>query len=139
MNLKFYDQWQLPIFREIAEMEMDHSHQVLVLLAKFEIVDQTGTSKMGEFSWAATKIQFDSLVMEANSVENALMVTSEVQEIALQALNHQLKNIVNHDEIRTTYERLVVDTKIHLENLRYTMQKYNLDKDSNILVEPIAL
>ena len=80
--LTLYDQWNIPIFQNIARSEQTHTDAIKNLLDTYGLVDPMVNDKIGVFVNPDLQALYDQLVeMGSQSLSDALKVGIAIEEI----------------------------------------------------------
>ena len=123
LYLALYEQWGLPIFKNITASEQIHTETVKTLLDKYEIPDPAEISALGQFSNQDLQALYDQLVeMGSKSLVDALMVGTAVEEIDILDLEKYLAQTELAD-ITQVYENLLAGSRNHLRSFVTTLER----------------
>ena len=121
-----FEQWNLPIFANIASSEQTHTTAVKMLIDRYELEDPA-TDAPGTFSNAEIQALYDALVTEGStSVRDALVVGAVIEEIDLLDLQNRIAGTDNED-IRLVYENLMKGSRNHLRAFVSTLARQGYD------------
>jgi hypothetical protein len=121
-----FEQWNLPIFANIASSEQTHTTAVKMLIDRYELEDPA-TDAPGTFSNAEIQALYDALVTEGStSVRDALVVGAVIEEIDLLDLQDRIAGTDNED-IRLVYENLMKGSRNHLRAFVSTLARQGYD------------
>ncbi len=120
-----FDQWSLTIFDRISSSEQRHTTAVLNLLNFYSIPDPA-TSTIGTFSNATLQQLYTDLIALGNSsVESALTVGCNIEEIDILDLVHLIDS-TNNQNIITVYTNLLNGSKNHLRAFVRVLETYGI-------------
>lgn len=109
----FAEQWQVPIFSNIADSEASHFTQVQCLLDAYQLPNPA-SEHAGVFNNAELQTLYDTLIARgSSSLTEALMVGALIEEVDIADLTDALTQ-VNVPEIQTVYENLRRGSENHL-------------------------
>ena len=112
--LYLYEQWDLPIFNNIAMSEQQHTDAVEALLIKYDVEDPAVTTAQGEFANPELQKLYDDLIeMGSKSRTDALEVGVLIEETDIADLNAAINN-TTHADIEIVYSSLLSGSKNHL-------------------------
>jgi len=112
--LYLYDKWNIPIFRNIAASEQEHTDAVKYLLTQYGVQDPAATTSEGEFTNPELQELYNQLTQQGSvSREEALKVGVIIEEKDIRDLEADLANTTNSD-IRTVYGNLLRGSNNHL-------------------------
>jgi hypothetical protein len=124
--LKLYEQWNLPIFDNIARSEQTHTDAVKTLIDKYGLVDPA-TTTIGTFSNPELQALYDSLVNTGSaSLQSALEVGAAIEEIDILDLQEHIAETDNED-IKLVYENLMKGSRNHLRAFVSTLERQGYD------------
>ncbi|MBN1762172.1 MAG: DUF2202 domain-containing protein [Methanomicrobia archaeon] len=124
--LTLYEQWNLPIFNNIARSEQTHTDAVKTLIDKYGLVDPA-TATIGSFSNPELQALYENLVNDGSiSLQDALNVGAAVEEIDILDLQEYLAETDNED-ITLVYENLMKGSRNHLRAFVSTLERQGYD------------
>ncbi len=119
------DQWGLTIFNRISSSEQRHTTAVLNLLNFYSIPDPA-TSTIGTFSNPSLQQLYNDLIVLGNSsVESALTVGCNIEEIDILDLVNLLDS-TNNQNITFVYSNLLNGSKNHLRAFVRVLKTYGI-------------
>jgi len=142
--LALYDQWQTPIFQNIASSEQMHMDALATLLTTYGIDDPVAQTadQRGVFVNADLQNLYTQLVAQGSaSLVDALTVGATIEDLDIKDLNESLSR-TTHPDIASTYENLKMGSENHMRafvsNLKaqgadYTPQFISMDEYLQIL------
>ena len=143
--LTLYEQWNLPIFDNIARSEQTHTDAVKTLIDKYGLVDPA-TTTIGTFSNPEIQTLYDNLVNDGSaSLQDALKVGAAIEEIDILDLQEYTAETDNED-ITLVYENLMKGSRNHLrafvstierQGYDYTPQYLNQEEFDEIISSPL--
>jgi len=102
------------VFANIVKSEEQHMSLMLDLLSTYGIEDPVGDNAPGVFVNADLQALYDTLAARSQtSIEEALRVGAEIEEIDLLDLDDGLANST-HDDIAAVYDTLALGSRNHL-------------------------
>lgn len=111
-----YDQWELPIFSNIARSEQTHTDAVKALLEKYAIADPVTDSTVGVFtSPAMAQLYTDLTARGSASLNEALTVGALIEDLDIADLQKHIAQTDN-DDIRMVYENLTRGSRNHIRS-----------------------
>ena len=114
--LVLYDQWNIPIFQNIANSEASHMQALLTLIERFGIEDPAVGNGVGEFTNPDLQALYDQLVSQGSqSLVDALKVGAAIEEIDILDLEERLAQ-TDKDDIIMVYESLLKGSRNHLRS-----------------------
>ncbi|NND07010.1 MAG: DUF2202 domain-containing protein [Saprospiraceae bacterium] len=124
--VKMYDQWNIPIFNNIAQSEQTHTDAVLALIDRYDLEDPVGANGVGIFVDTALDNLYQILVPqgEANIIEG-LTVGAVIEEIDILDLVNLLDTVVDNQDIRFVYENLLKGSRNHLRAFVKNLENQN--------------
>lgn len=121
-----YEQWNLPVFDNIARSEQTHTDAVKTLIDKYGLADPA-TTTIGTFSNPELQALYDNLVNEGSiSLQAALEVGAAVEEIDILDLQEYSAETDNED-IKLVYENLMKGSRNHLRAFVSTLKRQGYD------------
>ncbi|AAM03868.1 DUF2202 domain-containing protein [Methanosarcina acetivorans] len=112
--LYLYDKWNIPIFRNIAASEQEHTDAVKSLLTQYGVQDPASTTSEGEFTNPELQELYNQLIQQGSvSREDALKVGVIIEEKDIRDLEADLANTTNSD-IKIVYGNLLRGSNNHL-------------------------
>jgi len=119
--LVLYNQWNIPIFQNIANSEASHMQALLTLIERFGIEDPAVGNDVGEFTNPDLKALYDQLVSQGSqSLADALKVGAAIEEIDILDLEERLAQ-TDKDDIMLVYENLLKGSRNHLRSFTNTI------------------
>ena len=120
--LTLYNQWQLPIFKNIASSEQTHTDSVKTLLDRYNIEDPVKGKDIGEFTNRDLQALYNQLVETGQkSLADALKVGAAIEEIDILDLEERIAQ-TNNPDIQTVYENLMRGSRNHLRAFVSTLE-----------------
>lgn len=139
------EQWNLPIFSNIAESEQTHMDAVKVLLEKYSLADPNTKDSIGYFSSPNIQVLYNDLLSNGKkSLLDALTVGAMVEDLDIKDLDTFLKETSNEDII-ITYKNLMKGSRNHLRAFvrqiqkngeEYTPKYISIEEYENIISSP---
>ena len=121
--LVLYEQWNLPVFKNIANSETSHMDAVLVLMDRYGLDDPAAGKSVGEFTNPDLQALYDQLVIQGGqSLADALRVGAAIEEIDILDLEERLGQTDNTDII-LVYENLLKGSRNHLRSFTKMLQQ----------------
>jgi hypothetical protein len=109
---RLYDQWNLPIFKNIGNAERTHEAAVKTLLQRYGLEDPT--KEPGAFNEVALQELYDELVNRGTtSLEEALKVGAGIEELDILDLEEYIDQTDKQD-IMIVYSNLMKGSENHL-------------------------
>lgn len=110
------EQWQLPIFFNIAQSEQTHTEAIRDLLVKYDIADPVTDDTIGVFENPELQQLYADLVAQGSgSVSDALRVGATIEDLDIKDLEDALGRTDNED-IAMVYENLQKGSRNHLRS-----------------------
>jgi len=120
--LVLYEQWDLPVFQNIANSEQTHMDAVLTLLERYGL-DDPAAGDTGVFTAPALQALYDELVATGSrSLADALRVGAAIEEIDILDLEERVAQTERAD-IRQVYENLTNGSGNHLRAFVSTLER----------------
>ncbi|MCA9124484.1 MAG: DUF2202 domain-containing protein [Planctomycetaceae bacterium] len=108
------EQWNLPIFANIAKAESRHMAAIGGLLARYNLADPVAIDVRGQFTdQKFTKMYEDLVASGAQSLADALRVGIQIEELDIADLQADL-NTARQQDIRNVYQNLLKGSQQHL-------------------------
>ena len=121
--LGLYDQWNIPIFKNIATSEATHMDAILTLLTRYGLSDPAAENGIGQFKNADLQALYDQLVSQGvQSLSDALKVGAAIEEIDILDLEKYLTQTSKFD-IAKVYENLTNGSRNHLRSFTRIFQQ----------------
>jgi hypothetical protein len=121
--MALYEQWEMPIFQNIAASELTHTEVVKTLLDKYNIPDPAEVSALGQFSNQDLQALYDQLVETGSaSLTDALTVGTAVEEIDILDLEKYIAQTELAD-ITQVYENLLAGSRNHLRSFAAALER----------------
>ena len=121
--LTLYDQWDIPIFQNIARSEQTHTDAIKNLLDTYGLVDPMVNDKIGVFINPDLQALNDQLVAQGSqSLSDALKVGIAIEEIDILDLEKYIAQ-TDHADIQLVYENLLKGSRNHLRAFVSTLQR----------------
>lgn len=112
--LAFYDQWNLPVFRNIAAAEATHMAAVGTLLDRYGLPDPASGNPAGVFDDPDLQALYDDLVAQGSeSLAAALYVGTIIEEVDILDLEESIARTDKAD-IQLVYQNLLRGSGNHL-------------------------
>ena len=109
-----YEEWGLPVFKNIAASEQTHTDAVKSLLERYGIEDPAAGMSEGEFTDPALQSLYDQLVAQGSlSIVDALKVGAAIEEIDILDLEERIAQTDKAD-IARVYTNLLKASGNHL-------------------------
>ncbi len=113
--LYFFEKYNLPVFRNIANSEQAHTNAIKYLLNKYSITDPVTNDERGVFTNTDLQALYNNLIQMGNvSDVEALKVGALIEEVDIVDLQNGLSNIDNAD-ITFVYNNLMKGSANHLK------------------------
>ncbi|MDB9312370.1 DUF2202 domain-containing protein [Spirulina sp. CS-785/01] len=121
--LSLYDQWELPIFHNIAESEGRHIVAVERLLNRYGMDNPSERKGRGVFNNPELQALYDRLVEKGQrSLSDALQVGAEIEEMDIADLQKRVAEAEKED-IRFVYSNLMRGSRNHLRSFTVTLTR----------------
>ncbi len=121
--LTLYEQWELPIFQNIANSEQSHMDAVVTLLERYDVEDPAAGQERGEFTDEGLQALYDQLIATGSaSLDDALRVGAAIEEIDILDLEEYIAETDHADVIRV-YENLLRSSRNHLRAFTGTLER----------------
>lgn len=142
--LSLYENWNIPVFNNIANSETRHFNAMGYLIEQFELTDPAAAG-IGNFQNKDLQQLYDSLTEKGSqSILDALEVGAFIEEVDIEDLQN-LISATNNDTIKQVYENLLRASGNHLRaftgqlsarNNAYSPQILSLEEYNSILETP---
>ncbi len=109
---KFYELYNMPIFRNIAISEQRHMDAVLNLIVGYELADPVADKGPGEFTPAFQNL-YDELIAKGTNLTEALKVGVEIEELDIADLEKAIESTEVANILRV-YNNLLAASRNHL-------------------------
>ena len=121
--LTLYEQWQLPVFQNIANSEATHTETIKMLLDRYGLDDPAAGKEIGSFTNSTLQALYDQLVAEGSkSLADALRVGATIEEIDILDLEERIAQ-TDKPDIQLVYENLMKGSRNHLRAFTGTLQR----------------
>jgi hypothetical protein len=121
--LTLYDQWNTPIFQNIARSEQTHTDAIKTLLDTYGLVDPMVNDEIGVFINPDLQALYDQLVAQGSlSLSDAFKVGAAIEEIDILDLEKYIAQ-TDHADIQLVYENLMKGSRNHLRSFVSTLQR----------------
>ncbi|UCC53947.1 MAG: DUF2202 domain-containing protein [Anaerolineaceae bacterium] len=121
--LILYDQWQMPVFHNIAASEAAHMEALLVLINQYGLVDPAAGKDLGVFTDPSLQTLYDQLIADGSeSLSGALLVGATIEEIDIRDLQGSLAQTANAD-IVPVYQNLLAGSENHLRAFASSLER----------------
>jgi hypothetical protein len=119
--LALYNQWQLPIFQNIASSEQTHTEAIKTLLDRYGLQDPA-YGEAGVFANQTLQDLYDQLVAQGSqSLAEALKVGAAIEEIDILDIEQRIA-LTNQPDITQVYANLLKGSGNHLSSFVSTLQ-----------------
>jgi hypothetical protein len=136
--LTLYDQWDLPVFQNIANSESTHTEAVKTLLDRYGVEDPATDQDIGQFVDPTLQTLYDQLVAQGSqSLADALRVGAAIEEIDILDLEERIAQSDKAD-IQLVYENLMKGSRNHLRAFTSTLARQTGATYSPQYLEPAA-
>lgn len=117
------EQWQLPIFSNIANSETTHTEAIALLLDRYGLTDPATGNDVGVFTDATLQALYDQLVAEGSqSLAAALRVGATIEDLDIVDLQQRLAQTDNAD-IEWIFRNLMTGSRNHLRAFVSTLER----------------
>ena len=121
--LILYEQWDLPIFQNIAGSEQTHMDSVGKLIDRYGLDDPAADNDNGEFTDPMLQSLYDDLVaVGSQSLADALRVGAAIEEIDILDLEERVAQTSVRD-IQRVYDNLMIGSRNHLRSFVATLEQ----------------
>lgn len=127
----FYEVYGLDIFNKISTSEDRHTSSVLYLLETFGIEDPM-LAEVGAFSNETLQGLYESLTVEATTVEEALATGAFIEEYDIIDLE-ELIEATEIEAIKTVYGHLLAGSGNHLRGFVRTLGNYGVSYEPQLI------
>lgn len=119
--LTLYQQWQLPVFQNIASSEQVHMDSIKTLLDRYDLQDPA-TGAAGVFTNPTLQNLYNQLVVQGSqSLAEALKVGAAIEEIDILDLEQSIAQ-ASQPDIALVYENLLNGSQNHLRSFVSMLQ-----------------
>lgn len=133
--LKLGESWEIPIFSNIARSEQRHMDAVLCLIEKYELTDPLRSKELGQFSNENfERLYSDFTARGAESLEAALLVGAEIEDLDIFDLQNNLAT-VNNEDIFAVFNELMRGSRNHLRAFTGFLKNKNVTYERQYLSE----
>lgn len=121
-----YKKWGHRIFNNIAKAEQQHISAMRYLASKYNVTNTT-YSEAGKFHNAELQKLYDQLVARGQqSLEEALKVGAEIEELDISDLN-KLSAATQNSEIKSVFAQLNKGSRNHLRSFTRVLNQYKVE------------
>lgn len=111
-----YEQWQTPIFANIAQSEQTHTEAVRQLLEKYDVPDPVTDDTVGVFTDPELQTLYDELTAAGSeSLVAALRVGATIEDLDIKDLADELA-VTDNEDITLVYQNLQRGSRNHLRS-----------------------
>jgi len=136
--LTLYQEWELPVFQNIAGSEATHMEAVKTLIDRYGLEDPAAGQDIGTFTNPTLQELYDQLVADGNkSLADALRVGAAIEEIDILDLEEQVAQTDKAD-IQLVYENLMKGSRNHLRAFTSTLEKQTGETYQPQYLDPAA-
>ena len=110
------EQWQAPVFANIARSEQRHMDAILCLIKKYELEDPVGENAQGVFQNATLQEMYNNLMAQgAGSLKDALTVGATIEDVDIFDLLQNIDNsAIDNGDILAAFTELTRGSRNHL-------------------------
>lgn len=109
-----FEQWNLPVFQNIANSEQSHTDALLTLITRYGLQDPVNDNGIGIFVNQDLQALYDQLISQGSeSLTSALQVGGAIEEIDILDLQESMGTTDNAD-VLMVYENLLKGSRNHL-------------------------
>jgi hypothetical protein len=131
--LTLYDQWQMPVFDNIAGSESTHMEAVKGLIDRYGLSDPAESKGIGEFADQELQALYDQLVVQGSqSLVDALRVGAMIEEIDILDLEERIAQTDKAD-IARVYDSLMRGSGNHLRAFVSSLERQGVTYESSYL------
>jgi hypothetical protein len=106
------DQWELAIFDNIANAEVQHMDAVATLLDRYDIADPAGATAPGEFTDPDLQVLYDELIEQGStSLIDALTVGATIEDLDIADLR---SSVTSATDVQAVWDSLERGSRNHL-------------------------
>lgn len=128
-----YEQWNKPVFSNIAQSEQTHTEAIRQLLEKYNIEDPVRDDTVGVFTNPDfAKLYKDLVAQGKQSEEEALKVGALIEDLDIKDLNDRITQTDNAD-IKAVYENLLRGSRNHLRAFTKQLNNSGVDYESKYI------
>ena len=109
---KFYESYNIPVFRNIAMSEQRHMDAILSLLTGYGLTDPVAGKGPGEFT-PAFQTLYDELTAKGTNLTEALKVGVEIEELDIDDLEKAI-NATEVPNLLRVFNNLLAGSRNHL-------------------------
>ena len=111
-----YETWNLPIFRNIAESEQQHTEAVKLLLEAYDIEDPAADDVPGRYDDPELQKLYDDLTARGRkSLSDALTIGATIEDLDIYDLQRLLEE-ANNEEVKVLYQNLMKGSRNHMRS-----------------------
>jgi hypothetical protein len=121
--LTLYDQWQMPVFQNIAGSEQTHMDALLILIDQYGLQDPAAGKDVGVFTDPSLQTLYDQLIAAGSkSLAGALVAGATIEEVDILDLQGSLAKTANADII-PVYQNLLTGSENHLRAFASSLER----------------
>ncbi len=126
--ITLYNKWGMRVFTNISKAEQRHTDAIQVLLTKYELEDPIVNDSVGAFTNTTLAELYTSLTQQgATTIIEALKVGALIEEIDILDLKKELEEVVDNEDIKYVYERLLNGSYNHLRAFVRNLSRQGVD------------
>ncbi|MBZ0151173.1 MAG: DUF2202 domain-containing protein [Planctomycetes bacterium] len=112
--LTLFQQWQVPVFHNIAASEQSHMDLIAFALQRYQLPDPVLNDQVGEFSNPVFTLLYDFAVEVGQvSLPFALLIGAIIEDLDINDLDHALA-ITDNQDIDTVWQNLQKGSRNHM-------------------------
>lgn len=120
-----YSKYNLLIAKNISNSEQTHMDQVLQILNRYNLTDQSSSTE-GEFHIEELQQLYDELTAKVDlSEKDALLVGATIEDLDIKDIQHFLSR-TGKDDIAAMYESLMCGSRNHLRSYNSQLEENGL-------------
>ncbi|MEZ6036320.1 MAG: DUF2202 domain-containing protein [Planctomycetota bacterium] len=124
--LTLFQQWQVPIFQNIAQSEQSHMDLVAFALQRYQLPDPVVSNQVGVFSDPLFTLLYDfATELGALSLPHALLVGNLIEDLDIVDLEHALYFTDNRD-VDTVWQNLLKGSRNHFRAFYPQLASYGV-------------
>ena len=118
-----YETWNLPVFRNIAESEQQHSDAVKLLLDAYNMEDPVENDVPGRYENPQLQKLYDDLTAQGKkSLSDALTVGATVEDLDIYDLQRLIAEADN-EEVKVLYQNLMKGSRNHMRSFTAQLER----------------
>ena len=125
-----YNEWNVPIFKNIADSEQQHMDAVKLLLDANDVAVPAETETEGKFADSKLQSYYNELTEQGTlSLEEALSVGAMVEDLDIADLQ-KLVTESDNKEVKVLYQNLMKGSRNHMRSFTAQLERYDIEYEA---------